>query len=160
MTSKAKAAAPIAPLDKLVTAGPRSLIALLLWKERHRNPSMAVTISERDVQGLEECCTYQKLEPVVEIWRRPSGVIVGLVQKGTTLKDKATGEITSLGDAITPIENNQGDKDKADAERTLSAIRAGAPALAARLLSEDAAGIATRSTIEEAAQALRVLAQG
>lgn len=148
------------PLDKLVKAGPRSLIALLLWKDRHRNPSMAVTIIERDVLALEQCCEYQQIEPSVEIWRRPSGVIVGLVQKGTLLKDKTTGEITSLGDAITPVENNQADKDKADAEKILSAIRASANGVAARLLAEDAAGIATRSTIEEAAHALRVLSQG
>lgn len=151
---------PATPIDRLIKAGPKSLIALLLWKDRFRNPSLAITITERDVQGLEQCCEYQKIEPVVEVWRRPSGVIVGLVQKGTMIKDKTTGEITSLGDAITPIENNQADKDKADQARNLNEIRATASALAARLLSEDAAGIATRSTIEEAAQALRVLSQG
>ncbi len=154
-----KDATPPAPLDALITAGPRALIALLLWKDRFRNPSMSISITEADVTGLKQCTEYLEVEPSVEIWRRPSGVIVGLVQKGTMIKDKA-GTITSLGDAITPIENNQADKDKADQARRLNEIRATAPALAARLLSEDAAGIATRSTIEEAAQALRVLSQG
>lgn len=147
------------PLDALVKAGPRALLGLLLWKDRHRNPSMTVTISERDVTGLKACTDYQEVEPAVEIWRKPTGVIVGLVQKGTMRKDEA-GAITSLGDAITPIENNQADKDKADHERSLNEIRASAPDIAKRLLAEDAAGIATRSTIEEAAQALRVLAKG
>lgn len=145
-------------LDKLTTTGPRGLIALLLWKDRMRNPAMAVTITERDLEGLEKCVTFQKVEPAVEIWRKPNGVIVAMVVKGTTLKDKE-GNITSIGDAITPLEDNQADKDRADAVRQLNDIRANANSLAARLLSEDAAGIATRSTIEECAQALRVLAQ-
>lgn len=166
--STKKAAAPKAqkpqpatatPLDELHSASARALIGLLLWRDRFRNPSMSVSLTERDVTGLKACTEYQGVEPVVEIWKRPSGLIVAMVQAGTKLVDKA-GNITSLGDAITPIENNQADKDKADSARQLQAIRDGANGLAARLLAEDAAGIATRSTIEEAAQALRVLAQG
>ena len=146
-------------IDVLMKSGPRALIALLLWKDRMRNPSLSVTITERDLERLEKCVRFQKVEPATEIWRKPNGVIVALVQKGTTLKDK-DGNITSIGDAITPMEDNQADKDRADAMRQLNEIRENAGKLAARLLAEDAAGIATRSTIEEAAHALRVLAQG
>lgn len=93
----------------------------------------------------------------MEIWKRPSGLIVAMVNSGTKMVDKA-GNITSLGDAITPIEDNQADKDKADQARGIQAIRDAAPGLAARLISEDSQGIATRSTITEAAEALRLLA--
>ena len=149
---------PATPLDELHQAAPKALLGLLLWRDRFRNPSLSVTLTERDLQGLKECTDYLKVVPAVEIWRRPNGVIVGLVQKGTQIHDKTTGEMTSLGDAITPVENNQADKDKADNARRIQAIRDAAPALAARLISEDSQGIATRSTITEAAEALRLLA--
>ena len=162
MTTK-KAAAPKAPpppatpLDELHQAAPKALLGLLLWRDRFRNPSLSVTLTERDVIILKACRDYQAVQPQVEIWKRPGGLIVAVVQAGTKLADKA-GNITSLGDAITPIEDNQGDKDKADTARRIQAIRDAAPALAARLISEDSQGIATRSTITEAAEALRLLA--
>lgn len=145
------------PVAELHRAAPKALIGLLLWRDRFRNPSLSVTLTERDVLGLKACADYQNIEPVVEFWKRPSGLIVAMVQGGTKLTDK-DGNITSIGDAITPIEDNQADKDNADYARRLQAIRDNAPALAARMISEDAQGIATRSTITEAAEALRLLA--
>ena len=166
MTAKKVKAAPppspltlagLTPVEELHHASSKALIGLLLWRDRFRNPSLSVTLTERDVTGLKACADYQKIEPVVEVWKRPGGLIVAMVQGGTKLVDKE-GNITSLGDAITPIENNQADKDSADYARRLQAIRDNAPALAARLISEDSQGIATRSTITEAAEALRLLA--
>ena len=151
------APAPTTPLAELHQAAPKALLGLLLWRDRFRNPSLSVTLTERDVVSLKACCDYQGVQPQVEIWKRQNGLIVAMVNAGTKLLDKA-GNITSIGDAITPIEDNQADKDKSDTARRIQAIRDGAPALATRLLSEDSQGIATRSTITEAAEALRTLA--
>lgn len=149
--------APATPLAELHKAAPKALIGLLLWRDRFRNPSLSVTLTERDVISLKACTDFQGIEPAVEIWKRPNGLIVAMVQAGSKIVDKE-GNITSLGDAITPIEDNQADKDKADQARRIQAVRDGANALAARLISEDSQGIATRSTITEAADALRLLA--
>lgn len=179
MTKKAAAAIPLEPtdpLDRLAKAGARDIIALMLWQGRFNNPSMAMQITPRDIEGLEKCLKHQKLEAEVVIMR-PSGrpaqealqggpgqrsvaarpadpprkfVVVALVEKGSKTD-------MGPGNAITPMEDNQADYDRAAAAKQLQETKAGAHDLAARLLSEDAAGIATRSTIEAAAHALRVL---
>ena len=58
-------------IDVLMKSGPRALLALLLWKDRMRNPSLSVTITERDLEGLEKCVRFQKsvsLKPIGKIF--------------------------------------------------------------------------------------------
>jgi len=164
------------PLDRLAKAGARDIIALMLWQNRFNNPSMSVQLAASDLEGLEKCVQFQKLQAEVVIMRpkgrpaqdpipaspgrmavpgRPADpprpfVVVALVEKGSSSE-------TSPGNAITPMEDNEQDYARANAAKQLAEVKAGAAGLAGRLLAEDAAGIATRSTIEEVAHALRVL---
>lgn len=144
-------------LEQLEKAGPRAIIALLLWKNRHANPNLAVTITQADMDALKQCLEYQEAAPDVAIWRKPGAVLVGLVEKGTELKDK-DGQQTSMGNAITPVENNQGDLDRANSAKALTALKEQAPLLARRLRSEDQAGICSSDTVSLCADALIRLA--
>lgn len=159
-------------LDQLAEGDPRRVIALMLWKDRHRNPDMAVQITEKDITGFDECCAYLEVKPEVSIVRpkgRPAQapiaaqgqrravpgraaepprpfVAVNVVQKGTQ-------------NAIKPIENNEEDarlRDRADALRR---YRDNAQALSSQLLKDAASGQFSSSTIQEAAQALLSLAK-
>lgn len=130
----------------------------MLWKNRHRNPGLSVTVTQKDIDGLKQCLDYQKLEAEVNILRRPDSVVIALVERDTQLTDK-DGTVTSLGNAISPIENNEADFEKAAKEKRLQGIREMAPQLAARLLSEDLAGICSRDTVTQCAEALQVLSK-
>ena len=110
------------PLDALASGPLENVIAQILWKNRHRDPSMTVVIRPADLQGLADCCAHLKVTPSVAIVR-PAGreatpavppkgnrpgipampaeparpqVVVALVAKGTM-------------DAIVPLENNDDD---------------------------------------------------
>lgn len=171
----AKAQAKEAPkdaLDLLAEGDPRSIIALMLWKDRHRNPDMAVQITEKDIAGFDACCAYLEVTPEVRIVRpqgRPAQaaipaqgprravpgraaesprpfVAVNVVRKGTQ-------------DGIKPIENNEDDARLRDRANELRRFRDNAPTLAAQMLKDAASGQFSTSTIQEAAQALTALAR-
>jgi hypothetical protein len=57
------------PLDALAQGDPLRVIALMLWKNRHREPDMYVQITERDIEGFEACVNYLKVKPTVLIKR-------------------------------------------------------------------------------------------
>jgi hypothetical protein len=57
------------PLDELAQGDPLRVIALMLWKNRHREPDMYVQITERDIEGFEACVNYLKVKPTVLIKR-------------------------------------------------------------------------------------------
>lgn len=158
-------------LDRLAAADPRKVIALMLWKARHRNPDMAVQITQRDIDGFNACVTYLKVEPDVDICRpqgRPAQeripamgnrrevpghpaepprpfVVVRLVEKGTE-------------NMIRPVEDNEEDNDKRIAAERLVDIRAQAPGLAARLDGYARTGDFVASDLRDAAAWLRTLA--
>jgi hypothetical protein len=58
------------PLDELATGDLKRIIALMLWKQRHENPEMAVLINRKDLKGLRDCAAYLEVEPDVRIFRR------------------------------------------------------------------------------------------
>jgi len=60
------------PLDRLAKAGARDIIALMLWQNRFNNPSLSVQLTQRDLEGLEKCVQFQKLQAEVVIMR-PKG---------------------------------------------------------------------------------------
>lgn len=148
------------------------VLALVLWKDRHRNPDMTVLIREEDIKGFSDCTTYLKLKPAVRIVRpkgapampavaatrtrsavpaRPAEpprpwVVVGVVEAGTE-------------NIIKPIENSEAGallRDQADAVRR---ARERAPMLAQQLLADATAGVFSTAMIHEAAQALTALAR-
>lgn len=160
------------PLDALAEGDPKRVIALMLWKARHREPDMYVKIDEKDIQGFEECVTYQKLKPDVMI-KRPPGlpaqaaipatgnrrpvparaatppkpyVIVTLVEDGTE-------------NVIRPVENNQQDYDTAQDMAQVRKARDQAPTMAQRLLEQGRTGEFSLSDITDAANALLILSR-
>lgn len=164
--------APKDALDQLAAADPREIIALMLWKDRHRNPDMALQITEKDIAGFRACVDYLDVVPEVSIIRpqgrpaqaavpasgrnravpaRPADpprpfVAVNLVAKGTM-------------NAIKPIENNEEDAKVRDREDNLRRLRDKAPSLASQLMQDVAAGQYSSSTIQEAAQTISALAR-
>lgn len=159
-------------LDKLAEADPREIIALMLWKDRHRNPDMALQITEKDIEGFRACVDYLEVEPDVSIFRpqgrpaqaaippqgrnrgvpaRPAEpprpfVAVNLVAKGTI-------------NAIKPIENNEEDAKLRDSGEELRRWREKAPFIAQQMLSDIASRQYSTATMQEAAQALSALAR-
>ena len=60
------------PIDSFIadaTENQWNAIALMLWKERHRNPSFTVEITERDIAAFEKCIDYLEVEPKLRIFR-------------------------------------------------------------------------------------------
>ena len=159
--SPAPAAAHAAPakvypgaMDKIA---PKEVIALMLWQRRHVNPSLSITITDREKKALEECLAYLGVEAEVGILRRGNKVIVGLVEKGTsTLQDDGTG---GMGNAIKPIENNEADNALATEARNIVQLRAAAPGLAQQILLDMRNRTMSDDTMREAASTIQALAR-
>lgn len=160
------------PLDALANGDPKDVIALMLWKARHREPDMYVQITAKDIEAFQESCTYQKLKPSVLIVhpqgreatpaipatknRRatpatPAGpakpfVMVTLVEEGTE-------------NVIRPIENNEGDFDRAQDVATVRRMRDNANQMADLIERGFRSGEQSESDIKDAAEALRTLAR-
>lgn len=159
-------------LDQLARGDPKEVIALMLWKGRHRNPDLYAQIEEKDLAGFQACMAYQKVTPTVMI-KRPQGtpeqpalpatrgrsarpaipatgpkpfVIVALVEERTE-------------NAIKPVENNQADYDVAQDAATVRKARDQAPELARRILAGAQSGDSSLSDIQDAADALITLAR-
>lgn len=164
-------------LDRIAKLPPKSIIALMLWKDRHRNPGLAISITEQDMTGLDACLAYLKIEAEVQIIRprgrppqaaatsRERGLIpatpgepsrpfvsVALIEKGSAETEGV------LGNAIVPCENNEEDAKRADQARRLDLIRPQIPAIMNRMRDERASGMLSEQTIEDACEALQALA--
>lgn len=168
----AKAPVKMNPLDALVAGDPRGVIALMLWKRRLAEPDMFVQITEEDIKGFQDCVKFQKIVPEVLIRRPPPipgqaaipathnrravparaeiparpYVIVTLVEKGTE-------------HVIRPIENNEADYDRAQDANRVRKARGDAPRLAQRLLDMARSGEYSLSEMQDAADALVLLAR-
>jgi len=160
------------PLDALAEGDLKRVIALMLWKARLREPDMYVQITENDIKGFEDCVAYLKVKPEVMV-KRPPGlpaqaaipatgnrravaareatppkpfVIVTLVEDGTE-------------NVIRPVENNQEDYDIAQDAAHVRKARDQAPALAERIVNQARSGEFSLSEIQDAADALIILAR-
>lgn len=163
---------PQHPLDALAAGDPRGVIALMLWQRRFEQPDLYAQITEKDIVGFQDCVRYMKVTPEVQILR-PAGieaqpaipatknrravparpatdpkpyVIVRLVEKGTE-------------NAIRPVENNQEDYDKMAASAQVKQARDSAPGLAQRLIQQANSGEYSLSDMQDAANALMILAR-
>ena len=166
------AKAKLDPLAELALGDPKKVIALMLWKARRRNPDLYEKIDARDLEGFEACVSYLKVQPDVMI-KRPAGlpaqaaipaagnrravpareatspkpyVVIALVEKGTE-------------NAIRPVEDNQNDYDLAQDAAALRKARDQAPMLAERLIQQGRTGEYSLSDIQDAANALQLLAR-
>lgn len=160
------------PLDDLEAGALDRVMMLMLWKRRHQEPDLYVKIDERDIAGFEDSVRYQKMKPAISV-RRPRGlpaqdaipamgkrravparaaipdkpfVIVSLVEAGTQ-------------NTIRPVENNEQDFDTARESAELRKARDQAPDLAARLVRQANSGEYSLSDMQDAANALMILAR-
>lgn len=160
-------------LDQLAASDPREVLALLLWKDRYRNPDMTVQITENDITSFRACTAYLDVEHAVKI-ERPQGlpaqaavpesgnrravparpaqpprpfVVVQVIQKDT-------------GDAIKPIESDEEGAKRRDRADNLRRFKDAAPELSGALKQQAITGNFSSSLIAEAADALAALAKG
>lgn len=169
MATKAK---PLHPLDALATGNPLDVIALMLWKNRHREPDMFVQIDEQDMAGLQASMAYQKVKPAVLI-HRPQGLeatpaIPATAKRRATPARAATPPkdyvIVTLVEAgtenvVRSIENNQADYDHAQERALQRKAVSDAPHLADRLINMANSGEYSLSEMTDAAECLRILAR-
>lgn len=157
MATHPKKAVPKNALEAFAAAKPEEHIALLLWKNRHANPELTVSITEEDLKGYNDCMQYLKVRPSIAVTTRRNYVGIGIVEENTEIKDPTTGEITSPGNAIKPIENNEGDAVKAETAGRLRRLKETAPGLAVLIRNQAAAGEFSSDLILQAAEAIQVL---
>lgn len=159
------------PLDALATGDPLQVMALMLWKNRLRNPDMAVQIDENDLQGYQDCVNYLKVKPTVKIYR-PEGVPAqaAIPAQGNRRAVPARAEIPARpyvmvvlvdqkGDAIRPVENNEADYQAAQDQGRIQRYREQAQGLAGQLMNQARTGEYSLAVMQECADALIALSR-
>lgn len=157
-------------LDLLAEGDPKKIIALMFWRERFKNPGMSLQITEKDLQGFEECVTYLGVKAEVSIYRpqgRPAQEAVPAEKGKRGIAARAAepprpfvfvGVVDGQGNQIKPIENNEEDADLRDLANEVRKAKDRAPQLAALLIGMCQSGTFSTSEIQDAARALTVLA--
>ena len=155
--------------DLLAEGDKREIIALMLWKSRHSNPDMTITIDAKDVAGLADCLAYLKLSKDVRIWRPPEipatppipamgrrPAIPG--RPAIPARDVVIVQmVDEEGNAIIPVENNEQDFDAAAKAKTLARLRETVPDLANSVRNAAARGEFSGSMICDLAVAALAL---
>lgn len=137
---------PVPPFYKDLAKAPLGrILQLVLWKVRHRHPELAVTITERDVVGYEQCTEYLQAKPQMLIEARPTYLAVRVADEH--------------GDGITVVENNLGDQEAGRIERLRLDTIASHANLITMAKAEDANGIISRDTIYRLCDAITILAR-
>lgn len=168
--AKAKAV-PKDALDLLAESDPKKIIQLLMWRDRFRNPEMSAHLTLDDLEGFEQCVAYLGVTPQVSIFRpqgRPAQEAVPATPGKRGIAARAAeparayvfvGVVDKDGNSIKPIESDEESAQKRDAANALRSFREKAPRLAALLRGACQSGTFSTSEIQEAAQALEVLAR-
>lgn len=163
-------------LDQLATGDLTHVIALMLWKNRLKEPDMFMKIEEKDIQGLKDCAGFLKVTPEVKVYR-PEGLPAQEAIPATRNRRAVPGRaatppkpyviVTLLGrdkkgitGPLKPVENNEADYDNAQAVTELRRARDKAPELAQRLIQQANSGEYSLSDMQDAADALMTLARG
>lgn len=159
-------------LDTITAADPQDAMALMLWKDRHRNPEFTVTITADDIKELQDCAAYLDVKPEVRIYRPPGRPEVPA--RPATATRSATPFIpaepprpyvlvqmvdSKTGHAFKPIENSEPNAKLRDAAEAWRKAADRASSLSAQIMAELSSGSITDGTMREAAAALIVLAQ-
>lgn len=158
------------PLDALTTDTLR-VIALMLWKERFRNPELAVKISDKDLKGMDDCLGYLRLKLDVRI-ERGAGIPAhpGNPAKGIPAREAGEPQpyvvVSLLGKdendisgPVRPVENNEEDHKQSQIARQVAQARDQAQYLGQRLINAARSGDYSSSELAEAGQALMLLAK-
>lgn len=146
-------------------------VAMLLWKDRYRNPDMAVQVSAADLESFTKCTDYLSVEATVRI-HRPQGRAAQEAMPATAKRSAQPAipaesprpyiliQLTDKdGNSFVPIESTEDGavlRDAANAQRTM---KHRAPEIAAQLMSDLSGGAYSDATIREAAQMLMGLAK-
>ena len=160
-------------LDIIAQGDLKRVIALMLWKARHRQPDLYVQIDEKDLAGFDACVQYLKVTPEVRI-HRPQGLPAQAGIPATHNRRAVPGReasppkpfvVVTLVEAgtenvIRPVENNQDDYDVAQDAAAVRKARDQAPMLAERLVAQARTGEFSLSDMQDAADALLLLARG
>jgi hypothetical protein len=166
-----KAPKQVDVLDELANGDPQRVMALMLWKNRLRNPDMYVQVTEADVRGFDDCVRYLKVEPQVKVYR-PEGLAAQAAvpaqgnRRGVAAREASPPKpyvmivlVDKKGDAIRPVENNEDDFDRAKDAAAVRKARQDAPGLAQRITHQARSGEYSLSDITDAANALLLLAR-
>ena len=170
MPSKQRKTKAPDPLDRFAASPLDRVLQLVFWKLRHKNPDMAVLITQADLEAFDQSMAYQDITPTVMV-ERPQGrpahegargrkitvapfagepprpfVIVAVVEKGKK-------------NAVRAIENNQEDFDQGALLRQIAQAKGKARVLAAAVRQSAASGDFTSGTLEEAASCLELFAK-
>lgn len=143
------------------------MVAMLFWKNRHRCPDLAVTISQSDVDGFQQSLGYNDQEPIVVVdVRRPFMPGEKVARNAAeTEEDRQKTYIAirvvdrKTKDPIVINENNEADLQRGEALKQLRRQAEMAPNLVQRLRSEDQAGLASRQSIDDVCNALLALSK-
>lgn len=158
------------PLDQLVDGDPKDVLALILWKNRHNNPELSVQITAKDIEGFQACCEYLEVEPEVRIIRpagRPAqeamvknGQVIAPARPADPPKPFVVAQIVAKGtdNAIRPVENNLEDYDRQQQMAAVRKARDQASMHAANILTAVKTGEWSLSDMQEAANALTIMA--
>lgn len=157
-------------LDQLEKSDAHTVIALLLWKDRHRNPDLSTQISQEDIDGFDACVKYLDVKPQVQIVRprgrpatpalpasrvHPQGYPAQAAEPPRNFVFVGVGYFEkNIFNSIKPIENNEEGAQKRDLAARSRVIRERGPQLARELMSNAAAGTFSSAQVEEAAQML------
>lgn len=157
-------------LDTFAASNPKEIIALLLWKARMTNPDMAVQITEKDIAGFRDCCTYLKVEHQVKI-HRPQGRQATPAMPATATRSAIPAYpaepprpyvvvqlLDKAGDGIRPVENNEQDFDRAQRADKRRKAKDEASRLVSQVRADLNAGTMSTDTIMGACNALLLLA--
>lgn len=173
MARKAAAPAkPTDPLDALAQGDPRDVMALMLWKMRHRFQDLSMEITKKDVEQFKASCDYMGVKVGVAIihpqgraatpGRKAEGdrpavpprpaepprpwVFVGVVEKDES------GELTM--NSVTPIESDEEGAASRDAQMRLQKMKDRAPMIAQGLIQMANSNSISTSEMAAAAQLL------
>lgn len=160
------------PLDDLdANPGDGRAIALMLWKDRHRNPDMAIQITADDIKGFDDCTAYLKVTPEVRIFR-PKGRPAQEAQPQTARRSAVPAVpagprpdyvliqlVDKDGNAIKPVENTVEKRDMQIEADSIRNAKTSAAAVANELLAGVASGSYSDATIRDAANLLMLLAK-
>lgn len=156
------------PLDALA-GDPLKVIALMLWKNRMREPDMYAQITPDDIQAYEDCVAYLKVTPQINI-THPAGEPAQAAVPATANRRAVPARpatppkpfvIVTLtdknGDMIKPIENNQVDYDESQHAQKIQHAKSVSADLAQRIIHQAQSGETSLSDTQDAANALILL---
>lgn len=147
------------PRNRFDGTGTTLLPSLLLWKNRHRNPSMTEHITQADHDGFWACMDYQNLTPEVRVVpHRKGGLLVLLADASSEVMMDPKGFCSNPGNAIKPIENNEADHAKAMHAVEVEKMKDAGRELARTIRGMMQSGTFSNDVLTEAAATLEGLA--